>query len=363
MDPTLYAWKGTDGNVYARSSNYDGVRTLGTAGATNNTGGTAVLHPNGTTTYIQLQADPNAQAPAAATSDASSYGGYGSLSEQQAAENAKLSIQQGLSSANDAVGRLDNQAKIGDENINRDYEGAIQQLTGQKTIAQRDYSTSRTGQVNEYIGKKEANNNDARSYLLGVRRKLGAEGAGGGSAARYNAPHEAQVMNTSANASAQGTNNKNLIALDTNWADTQDKFKNAESDAGRQKEQGHNDLLSKIANQRATLLNTIAQLTGQLNIANGGDYKSALAASQAYSGQIPGILNQIDALAATPKITPMAVTANAPSLEGYNYARPGAPVVAPQDSSLPTNSPVYAALFGVNPQDQDKQQQLVPAIA
>jgi hypothetical protein len=281
-----------------------------------------------------------------------------SLATAQAAQdknNALFGIDSGLTSANDAMGRLGQQEQIGNGNIDNEYQAAINQLMGSNAVAQRNYDTSRTGQVNDYLAKQSDNAMQGRTWLDSARRTLGAQGAGSGSAARYNLPYEAQQQIAQGNATAQATNNKNLVALDTNWADTEDKFKNAQADVARQRDQGHNDLQSKIADQKATLLSTIAQLTGQKTIANGGDYKAAQAAAQGYTSQIPALLDRINSLSATPHIQAQQVTTTAPTLADYNYARPQAAPTPTQDVSL-TNPILAAILGGAGQQDQNQLQ-------
>lgn len=301
----------------------------------------------------------SAQNTAYYTPDSSYGGGYidnsQAIADQQAKDAALLQIDQGLGNANDALSRLGTQEQNGLGNVDREYQQGWQQLLGQQGTAQRDYNANRTDQVNQYESKRATNGTNARNWLDGALRTLGTQGAGNGSAARYGLPYEAQTQASQANAADQQTNNHNLVALDTNWADTQDKIKNAQNDLTRQRDQGKNDFESQIANQRATLLQTIAQLTGQENIANGGNYQSALAAANPYMSQIPALLDKINALSITPNIAPQAVTLTKPTLSSYNYAQPDAPVVAPQDQSIGSN-PVLAGILGYDPNQQDQNQ-------
>lgn len=309
---------------------------------------------------LQVLHDQGNQVRASNQQATHNSGAYDPTAAQAAQDrnNALYGIDSGLSSANDALGRLDSQAQVGNGNIDNEYQAAYDQLLGSNQVAQRNYDTSRTGQVNDYVAKQADNATNARTWLDSARRTLGAQGAGDSSASRYALPYDAQQQLAQGNSQAQATNNKNLIALDTNWADTEDKFKNAQADVANQRDQGKRDLQSNIANQRATLLSTIAQLTGQKNIANGGDYKSAAAAAQGYTSQIPALLDRINALSATPHIAAQQVTTTAPTLDQYNYARPVAQTAPVQDASL--SNPILAAILGANQQDQS---QLQPAFA
>lgn len=322
----------------APDNNYHAPQVLG-----------ASTSPAATTQDFSIhQGNPNAGGGSGA------YVGDGSSTATADQANALFGINTGIQSANDAIGRLDSQQGIGLGNINRDYTDAANRLQGTKQIGERNYNENKTGQLNEYQSARNQSSTAARSFLDNARRVLGTQGAGGGSAARYGVPLEAQQMAATGNAQAQATNNKNIVALDQNWQDEQNKIANSQADLERQKQQGENDLTSKVQSQRADLLNTIATLTGQKTIANGGNYAQALAASQPYTGKIAAILDQINGLSATPAIREQAVQTTAPSLANYDFARPDAPVVAQQDASL--SNPVLAGLFGTDPNKRNQYQ-------
>lgn len=283
-------------------------------------------------------------------------GGGGGPTPQETAEReaALFQINGGLASANDAYGRLDGQQNTGLGNIGRDYQDAYGRLIGQKKLGQADYNQNRTNQLNEYQSARNNSANSARGWMDGAQRQLGANGAGGGSAARYGVPYQAQQMAATGNAAAQSVNNRNITSLDQNWRRAEDDFTNSQNDLGRQRQQGENDLRSRVESQRAELLNTIGTLTGQRTLATGGNYQQAQAASQPYTSRISAILNSIDGLSATPNIRERAVTVGRPDLGAYNWSRPDAAPLPQQDPTLgqqPVN-PIMA-LFG----QQDEQLQ------
>jgi hypothetical protein len=272
------------------------------------------------------------------------------LSAADAADkaNSLFQIDAGLTSANGALGRLDHQSDVGYGNISRDFQDAYNRLIGRRQLDEADYNNSKVDQLNQYQSARNNVASGARGWLDGAQRTLGANGAGGGSAARYAVPLEAQTMASKGNANAQATNNHNIASLQQNWDRASDDYKNSEQDLNRQKQQGENDFRSRIESQRAELLNTIGTLTGQRAIANGGNYQQALAASSPYTSRISSILNTIDSLAATPAIHEQAVTVGRPDLSGYNFARPQAPVAAIQDPTL-AGAPV------INPYGNDQR--------
>jgi hypothetical protein len=272
---------------------------------------------------------------------------------QAAAErnNTLYSIDAGINSAQSGIGRLDHQYEVGAGNIGREAEAANGKLNSQYQLGERNHNLGVTEDLNNYLHNKSQNETGARSWLEGAQRVLGGNGAGAGSAARYGVTGDAQHMADTGNAEAQATNNRNIGKLDLNWRDMQDQIETGRKDVARQKQQGEQDLQGKIAGQRATLLDTIRTLTGQKTIANGGDYKTALAASDPLTAQINALLGHIDDLAATPAINAPQITTAAPTLDGYNFARPTAPTAPQQDESL--SNPVLAALYG-DPNRRDK---------
>lgn len=267
-------------------------------------------------------------------------GGYSSTppvdTSAQERAAALFGIDQSLSGANDALGRLDGQLNTGYGNIDRDYQREYDILTGDRSRNLDRYKQQEVGQLNEYISNKSNNNMNAANWLMGARNTLGSQGAGGGSAARYALPYEAQTQASAANSGAQAVNNRNMQAIAGSRQQDEDQFTNAQNDLGYQKDVGRRDLQSRIESQRATLLNQIGGLQGQRAIANGGDFRAAQAAASPYTSRIAEILNSIDGLAATPGIKARQVTLGKPDLSGYNWARPGAAPVAQQD---PTQGP------------------------
>lgn len=254
-------------------------------------------------------------------------------------------IETGLQAANDALSRLGNQEQVGTGNIDREFQDAYGRLIGKKRLSDADFNQDMTTQLNEYGAARNQSGDRARGFLEGARRTLGSQGAGGGSAARFALPFEAQQMAAQGNAEAQATNNKNVIALTQDKQREDDELSNAIGDVERQRDQGRNDFKSNIESKRAELLNTIGQLTGQRTIANGGDFRAAAAAAAPYTSRISAILDSIDALAATPAVRERQVTLTRPDLAGYDFAAPEAPVVPTQDPTL-YNNPVISALFG-----------------
>jgi hypothetical protein len=271
---------------------------------------------------------------------------------------ALFGIDQSLTGARDSLGRLDGQLNTGYGNIDRDYQHQYDILAGNRSRNNARYDQQGTAQLTEYQAKRSNNNTGAANWLQAARRTVGANGAGGGSAARYALPFDAETQATTANSADQAVNTRNMAAIAGSRQADEDQFINAENDLGYQRDTGRRDLLSNILNTRATLQNQIGGLEGQRAIANGGDFKAAQAAANPYTSKISALLDQIDNLSVTPTIKAQQVTTGRPDLSGYNWARPETAPQAVQDPTLQGNQIVYpgqddkrrnplAALFGL----------------
>lgn len=282
-----------------------------------------------------------------------SNGNDGGMSDAQERAMALFNIQGGITSADDGLSRLDNQLQSGYGNIDREYQDAYGRLQGQQQIGERNYNQNRNSTLSEYESNRNNVAQSARSWLDAARRTLGTQGAGGGSAARYGVVNDAQQQAAVGNANAQQTAVKNITALDQGWEDDRNEFINSFADLDSQRVKGRNEYAGTIEGERARLLGERAQLAGKQKIANGGDYKAALAEAAPYTSKISAILDNIDRLTATPAIKERAVTLDRPNLSQYNWARPEQAPVAQQDATL--SNPNLAALFGLQPDDRQRQ--------
>lgn len=277
---------------------------------------------------------------------------------------ALFGIESGISTANDGLGRLDGRLQTGLGNIANEYQTNRDSIMNKRAGAQSQYEQQRTGQLNEYGQARNENATEARSWLDAARRTLGTQGAGGGSAARYGVPYQAQQQVASANAADQSVNNRNIGALDSSWDQAEKDFEFSERELEDQRRRGEDEYRNTIETERATLLGQLQGLQGQRAIAQGGDFRAAQAAANPYTSKIQEILNGLDARSVTPKLQAREVTVGRPDLAGYNWARPEQTPVAQQDPTLGVAPQVYgqygqedrrnpvAALFGLDERQQ-----------
>lgn len=262
-------------------------------------------------------------------------------------------INSGIQGAQSGLGRLDTQLQNGYGNIDREYQSEYEMLTGSRARNLDRYQQQETDQLNQYGQVQNRNNTASRNWLEGAQRTIGTQGAGQGSAARYALPFEAQTQAAAANSAAQQTNEMNMGAIASSRREDEDRFADAIADLAGQRDQGRNDLTSRIEAERANLLGTIGQLEGQRAIANGGGWERAIAAAAPYTSRINDILANIDRLSVTATPKARQVTLGRPDLSQYNWSREiGAPQ-ARQDVTLqPAGRNPIAALFGL----QDERQ-------
>jgi len=280
-------------------------------------------------------------------------GGAGTASNPEA-EAARYQLESSLGQYNNALGRIDPQLQTAIGNIQGDFQSAYDRLTGQGQIAKRNFETGRDNQLQEYQGARDANNANSRNLLMGARRLLGSQGAGGGSADLFAAPLAATREANNANAVVKQTNERNLGALTTAYDDDQRNIGNSLSDLTRQRDQGVRDTQSQFEQQRAEALGAIGALSGQRALLNGQNYQQALAAAAPYTNRVQGILSQIDSLAARPSgVREQAVNLARPDLAQYSLSRFDAPAQARQDPSLGA-APAYNTLAGLS-DDQRRQ--------
>lgn len=256
--------------------------------------------------------------------------------DASAAERAALlfGLDQQLQGAQQGISSLGTKRDVGLGNIDRDFQYQLDSLLGNRSRNLDRYQQAETDQLNQYQQKRSNNDTEAANWLLGARRTLGSQGAGGGSAARYALPFEAQTQAAAANSTDQATNKANIAAIAGSRQTDEDQFTNAQNDLVRQRDQGRNDFLSGLAETEAGLQSNVQGLQGQRTIANGGSLDAAKAAASPYTSRINELLAQIDNYARTPDIKAQQVTLGRPDLSGYNWANSVAAPVATQDPSL-----------------------------
>jgi hypothetical protein len=258
---------------------------------------------------------------------------------------------QGIGNTQAALGRLGDQFNSGNSQIDASYQNAINQLLLGKNQANTAYDTNKHQTATDYVSSKNTIGANAGSSLNGLQRLLGSRGAGGGSAATIAAPGAVTRQATIQRGQASNTFGANNQALDTNWNNYLTGYNNEVSSAGNQRDTQRQQLQQSVDNNRATLLQTLASLSGQRSAAQGGN---GAASAQPYLDQANSVLDHLANYNVSP-INYQTQAYQAPDLAQYIVNPNATPTFQGEAQTSDYTSPYLAALLG------KKQQSLAPA--
>jgi hypothetical protein len=175
-----------------------------------------------------------------------------------------------------------------------------------------------------------------------LQRLLGSRGAGGSSAYNQVAPEAVGREATLQRTGASNTFGQNNQALDTNWNNFLTGYNNEVAGAGAQRDQQRQGLQSNVETNRASLLQTLAQLSAQRAQAAGGN---GVGAAQPFLDQANAVLDHISNYNVAP-INYQTQAYAAPDLANYTVNPNAAPTAQGQPASTDYFSPYLAALLG-----------------
>lgn len=240
------------------------------------------------------------------------------------------------------LGRLGTQQGIGQGNILRGYNAALDTLLNGKNLATRDYNTSRTNTIQDNVTAKNDIANNVRSQNQGAQRLLGIRGAGSGSAAQVTAPYAAARQGNTQQAGVNETYSRNLGSLDTNYGDYNKQYDSQVGVLGADKDNRLNQLLGGIASTRQGLLNQKQQLAAS----------AGRPVDPGLTNQINALGGQIDQYGVQQTFDPGHVDYKAPDLAAYNTQLSTAPSAA---SNNPLQQATGSFFNLLNPQkDKNK---------
>lgn len=278
----------------------------------------------------------------------SSYGDYNNqggvvlgANTTAPAANPPASYDQAIGNTQQAIDRLPGQLQSGQSGINSSYQDALNQLLLGKNTSQQGYNTAKQQSATGYVGAKNTIGSQAGSTLNGLLRLLGSRGAGGGSAYNTAAPQAVARGATLQRADVGNTFAGNNQSLDQGWGNYLNDYNNQVSSAGAQKDQQQQGLQQSIDSNKASLLQSLAQLQAQKNIAAGG---TGVGAAQPYLDQANSLLDHLSNYSVAPiKYNTQAY--QAPSLASYTTAPQAAPNVQGQGGG-DYFSPYLSSLLG-----------------
>lgn len=218
------------------------------------------------------------------------------------------------------LGGLDTQQNIRLQNLADQYQQGQNNLNDSNALNQRNYNQGVQQNTQSYTQNRTGIMNTTRSNANALQRLLGMNGAGNSSAALEQAPYAAALQGSVDLSGAQKAYGQNEQSLNTNWQDQTRKFKDAQDSLNAQNYQGQNSVRSGIAQQRATLLNSIADASVNKNLANGLTGQAALAGRNQYMPQIQQLQNQITQYGRsnpTPILATPAINTTPTSLTDY----------------------------------------------
>lgn len=345
-------WVGQDNNVYVKGAN--GVQNVGQVQSANPYG-YATKNGNFDTNPQQI-ADPmkgNDPNSVGNVLGASTSAGTAAASPQ--VDPATIAAyQQGIDNVNTHIGQLDNQLNIGNQNIDTGFNSNLNKLTQAKANNQAQYDTTKQQTTQDFVTNKNTIGSNAGSSINSLQRLLGARGAGGSSAAVFNAPQAVLQEAAQQRAGAGQTFGRNNQGLDTNWNSYVQGFNNDVTDLGNQRDNQRHGLRAQIDTTRASLLNSLATLTGQKTAAQGGN---AVAASQPFLDQANTLGAQADQLGLqSPVYQVNPTTYQTPSLESYTGGQFAAPQYGGSNALTDSVSPFLSLLLGNNKQKNQQPQ-------
>lgn len=260
-----------------------------------------------------------------------------------AADQATITqYNQAIDNTNAAINRLPGQLNSGISGIDSSYQNALAQLLGAKNQGEQTYDQSKQTNATNFVGAKNTIGADAGDTLNSLRRLLGSRGAGGGSAYNISAPEAVAGAATTQRAGAGNSFAQNQQGLDQNWGQYLLGYNNQVSSAGNQRDQQKQSLQGSIDTNRATLLQSLAQLQSQRDQASGGN---GVNAAQPYLDQANALLDKTANYTTNP-IAYQTQAYQAPALASYDTTAQATPQYSGGAGGSDYFSPYLAALLG-----------------
>lgn len=275
------------------------------------------------------------------------YASYGGATTYN---NNVSQYDQGINQINSALGNLGPQKQSTDSKIQASYDDALSQLLLGENQAHSTYDTNVLQNKQDYVAGKNTVRSNAGNSLNSLLRLLGSRGAGGSSAATITAPG-AVARSATLQQSDLGNNfGHNAQSLDTNWGNYELGVNNQRASARKQLDEQAAANNDQFNTQQASLLQQLAQLSGQKAAYTGGN---ATAAAQPYLDQANALSSQVGRFNYTP-IDYKTQAYTAPTLDKYTVNPNATPTYNGQSAGNDYFSPYLQALLG-------KKQQLAGA--
>lgn len=345
------SYVGNDGRIDPTKAGYGAVVVGGTSYGQSTTDKSAAQKAIDRA-YAQYQA---ANAPAANSGGSVSSGGSTGGSSSNVSNNAAQIAQydQGIGNLNSSLGRLDQDLYSGYLNADTGYNSNLNRLMQSKADNRQAYDKNVNATKQENVGAKNSINVNTGNSLNSIQRLLASKGAGGSSAATMAAPEAAARQGTLQRQGVNDTFAKNLQTAETGWNTYMRDAANEEKSYGDQRDNQKAQSLASVNQNRASLLQQLAQLVGNKTALQGGN---ATAASQGYLDQANNYLGEASRLGTLKPVAQVAPSVyNAPELSQYTVNPNAAPTINGQaPATTDYASPFLSLLLG----RRDEQRQL-----
>lgn len=292
------------------------------------------------------------------TGASSGYTGGGGVTYTQGVNDpATLSAYAAnIGAIQNALSRLDNQAAIGNQNIDTGYNQNLTQLNNAKATNQNAYQTSKNQTGQDFVTAKNTIGSFAGNSLNGLERLLAARGAGGSSAALYQAPQAVAQQASQQRSQAGQTFGQNNQNLDTNWNNYLTDYQNSINGLNSQHTNQQHALQAQIDTTRSSLLQSLASLLNQQSAATSG---TASDQAQPLLDQSNALLGQADQLGLqVPTYQVSNANYQAPSLASYSVNPFATPQASQQDALTQSVTPYLSLLLGSANRNKNQQPNL-----
>jgi len=268
------------------------------------------------------------------------YGGYGSAAAQTSANQAIAQNSSLMDLINGALGRIPSQLQSAQHNVQQQFDTNNNQLQSGFNAAQQNNQQQTLQNSQQFQTNKNQIQDQASAGMSSLQRLLGMHGAGGSSAAMFNAPNAVAGVASQQNAGAGQTFGQNQQGIDTSWNQYQTGF-------GDSKKQ-LNDWLGQQLNAAQVNSNTNESALQQQLLG----LQPTVAAGQPQVDRINQLATQSDQLQNfNPSYDGKTPTYTAPSVSSYTVA-PNQ-IQQNQSGMQGAMTPALATLLGL----KDKNQQ------
>lgn len=240
-----------------------------------------------------------------------------------------------ITEGNKALGRLDGQLRIGEENALKARNNALTSNQNSYDQATGLYHMHTQDAINRIKRTRDQVEGDTADKIRSARSVFAAGGAGDSSFAKTLAPFLIAKEASKQQGLAQDAYARNRRDMDINYTNVTNAYKKNKDDIENEYTSRLNAARQKIQEARARLTDQVRQAEINKKVANGSNLAAAQSSQQGLQGKIDGYNREIDELSRDRSIPVKEVAWKAPRLDSYE---PKEVNVRPDDQSNGTVS-------------------------